>query len=150
MIIENLKNALTSLQNLSDTAELLCDSLMNSYDNDDINDWVTLERYQEKIFTCVNLLFCEQTVVNITLIFVKNSTSIDEETRFTFQKEINSFYQDRLIAFIKGIIRTCKSWKFTDYRCINFQQEVKEIMEALLDFQTKSLSYTNTLISNVK
>lgn len=38
MIIENLKNALTSLQNLSDTAELLCDSLMNSYDNDDIND----------------------------------------------------------------------------------------------------------------
>lgn len=149
MKIETRNDAVDSIDKLLDTINPLIDSLAKSYDTN-TDDWALLYRFFERLWACKSLLHCEYTT-SFLISFIGNTLIFsNEEERFQLQKNTNSFFRDVLICNIEAFIKACKTWKFSDYRCINFQQEVKETMESILDFYSALLNSWQEFISNME
>lgn len=67
--------------------------------------------------------------VNINYDFMDLVSEMEsEKDRFEVQK-IQKCYKDKLSEEIKGLIDCGRSWKFEDYRCIDWTKQLVEFMQ---------------------
>ncbi len=142
MKIETITDALDSVMKLCKNGYTLSDALSEDYDGG-LDDWTALSRYTEKLWALTDLMTIEATYV----LHYKHIKFDNEEDKFEFQKDVNYVYKGFLIRNINRLIDTCRTWKFDDYRCVNFQKETKETMDVLLEFYSGRLDILNNYIS---
>ena len=95
------------------------------------DDWAKMRVYQERLFTISDLVYIE---ADFAYLLLDISETGNDKAQFLVEKALYSFVDEYLLSSINSLIEVSKTWRFDDYRAINFQQEVKEKMTELLNF----------------
>lgn len=134
MEIKNAKDARDSLKKLLSTEKLIEDAFYSDYGVSG-DDWTALLQIKEKLDGFYDLLLTE-IIISQLISQMICSAFRSEEARFNVQGTIKSYYESIILSRIESIIEVCKTWKFDDYRAVNFEKEVIEVMEPMIDFFT--------------
>lgn len=140
MKIENRKDAFDSVSKLKVRGISLCETLGQEYDVDE-NDFINVARFVERLSACLALMTCESTIAFLVAHCVYNN----EDENFEVQREINFIYQKVIIREMELLANVSTTWEFIDYRLINFQKDIKEIMDNLVDFYSYLLNMCNEI-----
>ena len=95
------------------------------------NDYANLRIYLERLLSIKQLMLIESDFV---ILLLEISDTENDKALFLVEKALHNFVDVHLLPSIDRLIEISKTWRFEDYRAINFQQEVKEKMTELLNF----------------
>ena len=145
MEIKNHGDAIKGLKKLLSTEEIIEDAFYSDYDVSP-DDWTDLLRIKERLLAFYDCILTDTLFYQLNYHMYRTGF-LSEEDKLNVQKITKSFYQDVILKKIESIIKVCKTWKFNDYRGANFQREVIEVMEPMLDFFSEMMLCASGSIS---
>ena len=121
------------------TIDVLEETLKIVYDEtaleDTLDDWSSLQRIQEQVWSLGDLLDAER-------LFLLSVLQLeDEKSKFIVQKNLNEFIKHMLYRNMDALLERAKTWEFLDYRVKKFQQDLARNIKTLRDwYQNEYLS----------